>query len=278
MDWASLMGWIGESALPDRSRLPASANLGSTTGWQGMDRLVVLQHLEREGPGLFAREALARGWQLHICRLDQGASPPPWRQGDRLLVLGGPMGVADVGHPAFPWLQDEVTLLREALAQGRPTIGVCLGAQLLALAAGGGAVPLMVGDPPTPLRELGFGAITWTVDPACEPLLQGLAASELVLHWHGDRCLLPPQAQLLASSLHCREQVFRLGPAAVGLQCHVEVEMAQLERWLQEDSASVRAALGADGMARIRTDAARWGATVEASGARLVRNLLDSLN
>ena len=242
-----------------------------------MTRLVVLQHLEREGPGLFAVEAHTRGWEVLICRLDQGDAVPPLGPADRLLVLGGPMGVADVGDPAFPWLAAEVELLREVLRRDQPVIGVCLGAQLLALAAGGTAVPLAVGEPPRPLREVGFGAVSWLLDPTRDPLLRGLETCELVLHWHGDRCLLPPRAELLASSLHCREQAFRLGPRAIGLQFHVEVEPAMLERWLVEDGAYVVGALGAEGPARLRADGERWGERLQQRGRRLVANLLDQL-
>jgi GMP synthase-like glutamine amidotransferase len=240
-------------------------------------RLVVLQHLGREGPGLFALEAAQRGWPVLVVRLDRGESLPSLRADDLLLVLGGPMGVGDLGDPAYPWLAAEVELLRQALACRQPLIGVCLGAQLLALAAGGNATPLLVGEPPRPLREVGFGAISWSVDPAGHPLLRGLDASELVLHWHGDRCLLPAGAELLASSLHCREQAFRIGPRAVGLQFHVEVEPRQLERWLEEDCAYVIGALGSDGVDRIRADARRWGERVARQGRRLVGNLLDQL-
>ncbi len=246
-----------------------------------MNRLVVLQHLELEGPGLFAAEAGRRGWPIQIVRLDQGDALPRLEPGDLLLVLGGPMGVADVGHPAYPWLEGEVELVRQALAHQQPLIGVCLGAQLLALAAGGTAIPLQVGDPPQPLREVGFGAISWCVDPARDPaaarLLQGLAASELVLHWHGDRCVLPPQAELLASSLHCPEQAFRIGPRAVGLQFHVELLPEQLELWLRHDRDYVIGALGAAGVERIRADGRRWGAQVARQGERLIANLLDLL-
>ena len=118
-----------------------------------MTRLVVLQHLEREGPGLFAVEARTRGWEVLICRLDRAEPLPLLQSQDCLLVLGGPMGVADLGDPAFPWLAAEVELLRQVLRRGQPVIGVCLGAQLLALAAGGTAVPLVVGEPPQSLRE-----------------------------------------------------------------------------------------------------------------------------
>lgn len=243
-----------------------------------MTRLLVLQHLEREGPGLFAVEARARGWSVVVTRLDRGEPLPVPEPDDLLLVLGGPMGVADVGTAAFPWLEAEVRLLQRRLAVDQPMIGVCLGAQLLALAAGGTAVPLVVGTPPRALRELGYGAISWCVDPSGEPLLRGLEVSELVLHWHGDRCLLPPGAELLASSLNCREQAFRLGRRAVGLQFHVELEGPELERWLSEDSAYVIASLGPDGPAQVRWQAGRWGARAARRGRRLVGNLFDVLS
>jgi len=246
-----------------------------------MTRLVVLQHLERERPGLFTDEARRRGWPLLVVRLDLGDPLPQLELDDVLLVLGGPMGVADVGDPAYPWLAGEVELLRQALADQQPLIGVCLGAQLLALAAGGTAIPLQVGEPPRPLREVGFGAISWYAHPdqdrAAARLLHGLAPNQLVLHWHGDRCVLPPAAELLASSLHCREQAFRVGVRAVGLQFHVEVQPSQLEQWLEEDRDYVVGALGPGGVERIRADAERWGTQVARQGERLIANLLDQL-
>jgi GMP synthase (glutamine-hydrolysing) len=242
-----------------------------------MTRLVVLQHLDREGPGLFGIEAERRGWPVQVVRLDLGQPLPQLEPQDVLLVLGGPMGVGDLGDPAYPWLAGEVELLRQALGRQQPLIGLCLGSQLLALAAGGNAIPLEVGSPARSLREVGFGAISWCHDPATAPWLRGLAASELVLHWHGDRCVLPPGAELLASSLHCREQAFRIGARAVGLQFHVEVLPEQLELWLEQDGDYVREALGPDGVDRIRADARRWGPQVARQGGLLVANLLDQV-
>jgi GMP synthase (glutamine-hydrolysing) len=167
-----------------------------------------------------------------------------------------------------------VELLRAWLAAGAPVLGFCLGAQLLALAAGGGAGPLTVGDPPARLREVGFGAIDFRVTAAEEPLLADLPSSLLVLHWHGDRIHLPPGARLLASSLLCPEQIFRIGSRAFGLQCHIEVRASALERWLEEDREFIAAALGAEGEARLRSDAARWLQNLEAPWRRLLTNLL----
>jgi GMP synthase-like glutamine amidotransferase len=238
--------------------------------------LLVVQHLEREGPGLLAEVALDQGLAVRILRPFAGdALPAALAPHQILAVMGGPMGVADIGDPAVPWLEPLVALLRGALAEAQPVLGFCLGAQLLAHAAGGGAAPLLLGDPPQPQREVGFGAISFHATADQEPVLAGLPASLLVLHWHGDRIQLPPDATLLASSLACPEQVFRIGPRAYGLQCHIEVTATALERWLGEDSAFVHAALGAGGADRIRADACRWLAEVTPLWRLLLSRLLE---
>jgi len=163
---------------------------------QNVSQLLVVQHLEREGPGLLSDLARQRGLSVRILR--------PY--------AGEPLPAALAAH------------------------------QLLAHAA--------------------------------EPVLEGLPASLLVLHWHGDRIALPPAATLLASSLPCPEQIFRLGPRAFGLQCHIEVDAASLERWIRDDQAFVQAALGPGGAERIRSDRARWLAGATPLWRRLLDNLL----
>ena len=243
-----------------------------------MPELVVIQHIEREGPGLLAAAVADRGWPLRLCRAWAGDPLPAADLAEVIVVvLGGPMGVADLDDPAHPWLAPTVELLRRRLALGLPCLGICLGAQLLAHAAGGTVLPLEVGDPPRPHREVGFGAITFTASASEEPVLAGLARSELVLHWHGDRVVLPPGATLLGSSLACPEQFFRIGSRAYGLQFHAEVTAAMLERWIDEDADFVRSALGSQGAGRIRADARRWLAAATPAWHRLIVNLLEEL-
>lgn len=242
-------------------------------------KLQILQHLDREGPGLITACAADRGWTVEIHRLDHGEPLPPFEPAADtiLVVLGGPMGVADIGDADYPWLGPEVNLIAQRLAARHPVLGICLGAQLLAHAAGGGAEPLTAGDPAQPLREVGWGAVHWLADPDQEPVLDGLAASELVLHWHGDRILLPAGATLLGSSLHCPEQFFRLGDHAWGLQFHVEVGDDDLHRWLEEDAEYVREAQGSGGAERIRQGQRHWGTAVARSGRRLIHNIFDRI-
>ncbi len=240
-----------------------------------MSELVVLQHLEREGPGLFAEEAERRGWGVRVCRLDRGEPLPVLGPDQALLVLGGPMGVSDIGSPAFPWLAGEIALLQDCLECERPVIGLCLGAQLLAHAAGGRVVPLEAGDPLVKRYELGWEEVHWTVPVDQEPVLAGLEPSERMLHWHGDRILLPASATLLGSTALCPEQMYRIDHFAHGLQFHAEVTAEALERWLVEDGDYVALALGPDGAERVRQDQRRWRADCERQWRHLINNLLD---
>jgi GMP synthase (glutamine-hydrolysing) len=240
-----------------------------------MGALQVLQHVPMEGPARIGAIGREQGLKVVIHRLFEGAPVPrALAQGDVLVVMGGAMGVGDIGDARWPFLAAEAELLRSVLPRGQPVVGVCLGAQLMAHALGARVYPCVVGDPPVRHREVGWGAVTFTAPPGVEPALAGISESEAVLHWHGDTFDLPRGAVRLASTLACENQMFRYGQRAFALQFHVEVEGADVARWVDEDADFVRAANGARGAARILADTERLMPRYRGVGDRLVRNLL----
>ena len=217
-----------------------------------MSRLLVLQHLERERPGLFARLAEKRGFSVFTFRMDLGDSLPELRKGDLILVLGGPMGIRDIGTSTYPWLIDEIGLIKKALNQGVGLIGVCLGAQLLAYAAGGDAEVLQEDVSQQPLAEIGWENIfpqSLENNSKLSTLLQNPFP---VLHWHGDRILLPNTAELIASSCRCKEQLFTIGTLAIGIQFHVEIDDKMVDTWISEDQEFITSALGKNGQSLLK--------------------------
>ena len=141
-----------------------------------------------------------------------------------LIFMGGPMSVND----GLPYLERETAILREALERGQPVLGVCLGSQLLARAAGARVYP-------NPRREIGWYDICLTVAGLADPLLGQLDARQPVFHWHGETFDLPRGAEWLACSEACPHQAFRLGSNAYGLQFHLEVTPEMIEDWQQQD-------------------------------------------
>jgi GMP synthase (glutamine-hydrolysing) len=184
---------------------------------------------------------------------------------DVLVVLGGPIGVYET--QAYPFLADEVSLLRERLAAQRPTLGICLGAQLIAAALGSSVHPGERG------MELGWGAITaagsayrhaWFA-PLLDPSLR-------LLHWHGDTFELPAKAELLASTERYAHQAFAVGRHALGLQFHPEVTVDALERWYVGHACELAQA-GVD-VATLREACHLWGPALEVAAGELWRGWL----
>lgn len=185
---------------------------------------VILQHEEHEGPGLLdgvLREAgytlttRFRGVQHH----DLDA--------ELLVVMGGSMSVT--ATEAHPFLRDELGLLIERLALNRPTLGVCLGAQLLATAAGATVARGKNGF------EVGVAPVRWTKDGLADEAVKGLPAKSVMAHWHEDTWSPVPGATLLASTDRYTQQAFRLG-RAVGLQFHPELTATAFGEWLTRDA------------------------------------------
>ncbi len=141
-----------------------------------------------------------------------------------LVILGGPMNVDEVDR--YPFLGPEVSWIRQAVENRVPTLGICLGAQLLAKALGSRVYP-------ADFKEIGWYSIEMTPAAADDPLL-AQTGTRTVFQWHGDTFDLPHGAVHLARSPLCENQAFRYGPSAYGLQFHVEMTAAMIDTWLAD--------------------------------------------
>jgi len=239
---------------------------------------IVLQHTPTEGPERVATILAARGIRYETRALHAGAPVPDPDEIGReqlLVVMGGQMGVADAGSPAYPFLAAEIALLRQLIARDVPVLGICLGSQLLAAAAGARVYPNTRPGPagnPVPAREVGWGEVDLHGTDR-EPALAGLPARPMMLHWHGDTYDLPAGAVHLASTPICRHQAYRIG-RAFGLQFHPELERETIAVWVREDADYVRGALGPEGGARILADTDRLYDGARPSWDRLLGNII----
>lgn len=245
-----------------------------------MKRAIVLQHAPFEGPGRIADVLTHLGYVVEGRHLYAGDPvPQDISEHDVLVVMGGPMGVNDEDLRQHPFLVRELELLRRVIAADRPALGICLGSQLIAHAAGARVYRNMRGE--QWVREVGWAPVEFLgVDR--HPELAGLAHHEVMLHWHGDTFDLPPAATLLASSAHCRHQAFRLNQCdrsarQVGLQFHCEVDAATIETWVREDAAFVGQAHGPAGATRILSDTARYEPYHRQVSLRLIDNILRAI-
>jgi GMP synthase (glutamine-hydrolysing) len=189
-------------------------------------KVLALTHGPGVGPGVFGTEVAAAGHELHECAVAAGATPPAGA--DAILVFGGAMHADQ--EERHPWLREELRFLHDALERETPVLGVCLGAQLLAKAAGASvhraAAP-----------EVGWFPVELTEPAGADPLFAGAPGRFDAFQWHHYTYDVPAGAVELARSDACT-QAFRLG-AAVGLQFHAEVTEAQVGRWLADDPADV---------------------------------------
>jgi len=238
-------------------------------------RLLVLQHLEIEGPGLFEQFAKERDLKIDIIRLDNKNALPQTKKGDLILIMGGPMGVKDIGSERYPWLKLERNFIKKELENERPIIGVCLGAQLLANAAGGDVEILKYGSPPKALPEIGWSQIF--IDKSNKDFKAVFEDPFHVLHWHGDRILLPNKAVLIASSQRCNEQFFRIGKFAYGLQFHIETTEAMIDKWIKEDKDFIFKGLGLNGQEILREENKKYSDKTFLKRKLLIKKLFELL-
>lgn len=226
-------------------------------------RAVVIRHVAFEDLGSFAGPLAEGGWRVRYLEagLDGlGAAA----DADLLVVLGGPIGAGDDGR--YPFLADEARLIERRLAADRPTLGICLGAQLMARALG--ARVYGAGR-----KEIGWGPLSLSEAGASSPLALLAPGLASVLHWHGDTFDLPRGALHLASTEACENQAFRWGERALALQFHPEVTAAGLERWFIGHTLEIETTPDVS-VARLREATRRCAPALERQGPEFFRQWL----
>ena len=203
-------------------------------------RVLVVEHQSNGGLARFAARMAENGLDTHVVGPDVGVHVPDSLEGyDALVVLGGAMGPTD--DTEAPWLPTTRKLLSDAVETQLPTLGICLGAQLLATATGGNVRTMPEGP------EIGLHTVTFADDASRDPLFGELAAETVpAIQWHYlEVDLLPQNATAFASSPACNNQAFRVGEAAWGVQFHPEATGDSAASWAEEDRRQVEA-LGMD--------------------------------
>jgi len=189
-----------------------------------MSRLLVFQHVAAEPLGTLDPLIRRRGHRIRFVNFEREPEAEPSLDRYRgLIVLGGPMNVEDAPQRAH--LRFELRAIEEALKQGKPVLGICLGAQLLAHVLG--APVRRLSEP-----EIGWHSVHTTDAGRSDPVLSPLGESCPVFQWHGCHFEVPSTATHLARGQACEGQAFRYGEDAYGFQFHLEVDQALVERWL----------------------------------------------
>jgi GMP synthase (glutamine-hydrolysing) len=186
---------------------------------------LVLSHVPFEDLGSLQLVLHERGFDLET--IDAATAPFPLAVAelcDLLIVLGGPIGVYEVD--AYPFLAGEIECVRRRLETARPMLGICLGAQLMAAAAGARVYSGAAG------AEIGWKPVSFSGAGEPPSWFAPLLAEDLaVFHWHGDTFDLPEGAEALARTDQYENQAFSIGNNALALQFHPEVTVLGLERW-----------------------------------------------
>ncbi len=191
-------------------------------------RAMVFRHVSHEGLGMFRAVLAERGWEIDVREIrDLSDVPGSSLDGgtDLLIVMGGSMNVYAADH--HPFLRREIEVLRRRLDEDRPTLGICLGAQLMAAALG---APVRRGE----LREVGWAPIEGEPAGRVDPHFSTLLDPPMTLHWHSDTFEIPAGCAILARSALYKSQAFRFGSRGYALQFHPEIPPEDLPVWIAQ--------------------------------------------
>jgi len=190
--------------------------------------IYIVKHVEDEGPGLLGEYFQTLGWGTTTIELYRGdALPENLDSVAAVVILGGPMNVYE--EEKYPFLGSEDRFIKQVLREEVPFLGICLGAQLLAKACGAPVTK-------SPNREIGWFEVQLTEAGKRDGLFRGLPDTLAVFQWHEDTFAIPQGASLLATSALCRNQAFRKGKSAYGLQFHLEATPEMIRAWAKDEA------------------------------------------
>lgn len=191
-----------------------------------MKKILVLQNIDCEDLGTMESAIKSRDMEYQYLHLYNKDLAPQNLDGySALIILGGPMNVYETDRHHF--LIDEERLINEAIQKDIPTLGICLGAQLIANTAG---AKVFAGSK----KEIGWYSISLTTDGLNDPLFIGFEKNNTVFQWHGDTFNVPARAKRLAESGLFPNQAFKIGEKIIGLQFHLEVTEEAIYKWIGE--------------------------------------------
>jgi GMP synthase (glutamine-hydrolysing) len=226
---------------------------------------LVIRHVAFEDLGILAPLLVQHGYELRYVEAGVDAfGADSLLAAELVVILGGPIGVYEVDR--YPFLLGELQAITARLGEDKPTLGICLGAQLMARALGAKVES-------TGRAEIGYAPLALTGDGQSS-VLRDIGAVP-VLHWHGDQFAIPEGAMRLAQTPGFPNQAFSLGSRILGLQFHLEADPAQIERWLigHAHELSVR---GLD-LDVLRRDTARYGQVLVRAARAIFTAWLQSL-
>lgn len=189
---------------------------------------LIFTHLQPEGSCMLGKTIADRGMRIRTINTPRRGSErglgdiDPLRP-DLLVIMGGPVGVYQADD--YPILQEEMDIIKARIEADLPTVGICLGAQLIAASLGARVYQGGQG------KEVGWNSLSLTNAGRKSPVRHLDGAKTNMFHWHGDTFDLPDDAMLLATSNLYTNQIFSYGKNILGIQCHPEVHAAQLEEW-----------------------------------------------
>ena len=198
-----------------------------------MKPVAIFRFSKTEHPGRFGAWLTSNGIPWQLVPLDEGAPVPESPSAySGIGMMGGPMSVND----KLPWIAPMCSLLRDAISDGTPVIGHCLGGQILARAAGGKVTA-------NPVKEIGWNPVRVEDTPLARRWFGAGLAEFTTFQWHGETFSIPPGAERILTGRHCPNQAYVLGDRHLGLQCHVEMTPEMIASWIASGRSEIEANL-----------------------------------